>query len=60
METRDKSDTSRFQLIDNRQENFAFAKMLNLDFNPFPSSEKKRIYNIVGNRRASIKKTIIS
>jgi hypothetical protein len=33
--------------------------MLNLDFNPFPASEKKRIYNVVGNRRTSIKRSII-
>lgn len=33
--------------------------MINLDFNPFPTVEKKRIYNVVGNRRTAIKRSII-
>ena len=33
-----KSDTSRFHFIDSRQDSYSFAKMLNLDFNPFPST----------------------
>lgn len=60
IQSRQRSDPSRFNFIDSRQDNYAFAKMLNLDFNPFPSTEKRKIYNIVGNRRSHVKKTIIS
>lgn len=55
-----KSDTTRFHFIDSRQDSYSFAKMLNLDFNPFPSTEKRRIYNILGNKRSHGKKTIMS
>jgi Fe-S cluster biosynthesis and repair protein YggX len=33
---------------------------LNLNFNPFPDTERKKIYNVIGNQRSQLKKTAIN
>lgn len=60
MEGGDRSSINAYNPISLNNDNFKFAKQLNLNFNPFPSTERKKMYNVIGNRRSPYKKNIIN